>query len=203
MSMKLNKIIGSLFIVLLVTFACKNTESNKNENNKNSPTGIKKKVLTQSEKDQINSVMTKAMVTPEAKTFVRFIVTDGLTSMLSKEKGPFTLLIPSVDAFNNLKEAVNNELKNPKKKSFLDSLLKSHIVKSDVNTIVLTKKINEGNGMYQTINLLGNTLTFTKVDGDLLVTDDKGIKAKLTKTDIKGDNGVLHILDGVLGVKNE
>ncbi len=201
--MKLNKIIGSLFIVLLVTFACKNTENNKNENNKNLPTSIKKKVLTQSEKDQINSVMTKAMVTPEAKTFVRFIVTDGLTSMLSKEKGPFTLLIPSLDAFNNLKEEIKNDLKNPKKKSSLDSLLKSHIVKSDINTIVLTKKINEGNGMYQTINLLGNTLTFTKVNDDLLVTDDKGIKAKLTKTDIKGDNGVLHILDGVLGIKNE
>ncbi len=192
------KVLSYLFLVGLVFSACKNTEGEKQ--NTDQPKK-EKKVLTQNEKKQINSVMTKAMVTPEAKTFVSLLVTDGLTDMLSKQEGPFTLLSPTSEAFKNLKEEVLKDLQNPKKKTFLDSILKRHILPSTINTVTLTQKIHEGNGMYQTINLLGETLTFKKEGDDIIVTNEKGEKAKLTKTDIEGENGVLHLLNSVLIVE--
>jgi uncharacterized surface protein with fasciclin (FAS1) repeats len=184
----------SVLVLLVVFNGCKNA----NNTDASLPEKKEKKVLTQKEKKQISSVMTQAMMNQDVKTFVSYLVTDGLTDMLSKEDGPFTILAPSNEAFEKLKEEVKNSIKNPKKKSFLDSVLKTHILKTDLNTVSLTQKIQEGKGMYQTVNLLGETVTFKKSGDDLIVEIKNGSQAKLVKTDIKGGNGFLHILDAVL-----
>lgn len=189
----INYLLSILMLVFVFT-GCKNSNDSKtNASNKK-----ERKELTQSEKKQVNSVMTQAMMNQEVKTFVSYLVTAGLTDMLAKEDGPFTILAPSNEAFNTLKETVKNTIKNPKKKSFLDSVLKTHILKTDLNTVTLTQKINTGKGMYQTVNLLGETLTFKKSGDDLIVELENGTQAKLVKTDIKGGNGFLHIIDTVL-----
>ena len=171
----------SVLVLLVVFNGCKNA----NNTDASLPEKKEKKVLTQKEKKQISSVMTQAMMNQDVKTFVSYLVTDGLTDMLSKEDGPFTILAPSNEAFEKLKEEVKNSIKNPKKKSFLDSVLKTHILKTDLNTVSLTQKIQEGKGMYQS-------------GDDLIVEIKNGSQAKLVKTDIKGGNGFLHILDAVL-----
>jgi uncharacterized surface protein with fasciclin (FAS1) repeats len=157
-----------------------------------------KKELTQIDKNQINSIMTKAMVTTELKTFVSMIVTTGLADKLAKEDGPFTIFAPSNDAFKNLDAKKMEALLNTANKEQLTALVKSHIFKGSLDSVNLVQKIKDGNGNYKIVTLSGATYTASKEDADIVITDKNGNKAIVGKSDISGSNGVLHVLDNVL-----
>ena len=48
--------------------------------------------------------------------------------------------------------------------------------------------------------LSGEQLKVSSNENDILITDSKGKVAKIGKSDIQGTNGVLHIVDNVLGM---
>ena len=167
---------------------------------KTAPEKVKKvkKELTVEEKEQLNSVMSKLMITGETKTFASALVSTGLTDMLSKNKGPYTIFAPTTIAFDSLNIEKRKEILNPKNKEKLSKVIKNHIVEGEVNSSELLQKTK---GSANTLKTLGGaSLTITKQGSDIVITDGSGAKAVLGKSDIEGSNGVVHVIDKVLSL---
>ena len=208
----MNFITRFFFIIIICSsfFSCKNeaksTVENAVNNSKESvivPVAekkeIKKNELSKEVEDQVNSVMLKSMVTPELKTFSSMLVTTGLVDMLSKTEGPFTVIAPSNEAFDSLDKLQMKELINTANKDELVRLIKSHVIEGSLDSAALVQKIKEGNGSYEIISMSGTTYIASMEDSNIVITDNKGVAAQIGKSDIKGSNGVVHVLDKVLG----
>ena len=151
-------------------------------------------------KNQMNSVMLKSMVTPDLKTFSSMLVTVGLADMLAKNEGPFTLIGPSNEAFATLGELKTQALLNTSNQNELVLLIKSHLIEGALDTEMLTQKIKDGNGSYEITTMSGVIYMATLEGTTVVLTDAKGASAQVEKSDVKGFNGVVHVLDAVLGV---
>lgn len=188
-----------LFGLTLALFSCKNDKKETVQENGAIPV-VEKKVLTPAEVNQVNSVLTKAMMTPEIKNFVSMLVSAGLTDMLLKEKGPFTIIAPTNEAFKALDKTKMNFLLNPVNKEAVTAILKGHIIPGSMDSTTLVQNINSANGSYKVTSLSGITYDATREGTDIVLTDAQGVKAIVGKSDIIGSNGILHLLDAVLGV---
>ncbi|WP_203295934.1 fasciclin domain-containing protein [Luteirhabdus pelagi] len=158
-----------------------------------------KKELSDTEKKQVNSVMTKVMVTPEAKTFTSALVTAGLTNILSKQQGPFTVFAPSNTAFENLGEEGRRKLLSPAQSDSLQLLLKNHIVQGMMSSSDLVQQLKAKGSI--TMNTIADTKLTAKMEGSqIVVQNEVGKSAVIGKSDIEGSNGTVHLLDSVLQI---
>lgn len=195
--MKNRYLLICLFGILLVIAGCKN-EGKENSSEPELKQKTEKTPLTIEENKQVNSVLTKAMVTPELKTFVSMVITAEQSDMLSKSEGPYTVLAPSMKAFKSLDETRMKFLLNPVNKEVLVTLIKSHIITGTLDSATLVQNIKSANGSYKIVTQSGATYQATMEGTDIVITDVKGTKAVIGKSDIQGSNGVLHVLDAVL-----
>jgi uncharacterized surface protein with fasciclin (FAS1) repeats len=116
------------------------------------------------------------------KTLSAAIAAAGLEEVLTNE-GPFTVFAPTDEAFAKLPEGTVESLLEDKealKKVLLYHVVSGEVMASDVVEIDKAKMLN---GQYIKID--------TK-DG-VRVND-----ARVIKTDIKADNGIIHVIDTVL-----
>ena len=79
-------------------------------------------------------------------------------------------------------------------------MLNTLIIDGNLDTVTLVQEIKNGKGKYTINTLSGAKLTATKEGSTIYITDEKGVKAAMGKSDINGSNGVVHILDAVLGL---
>lgn len=193
-----------IFMFAFMIVSCKNeTKTNEVQNvNIEIPKvpkeqWAKKKVLTEEDKMEINSIMFHIIDEQDLKKFASYTVTAGLADMLSTEKGPFTVFVPTNGAFESLGSAKAIFYSNPENKQKLEEMLKSHIVEGNMNKEELLKAISK-NGKAKLITLGGATLTASKIGDDIVITDGKNGKGTIQKSDIIGSNGVVFVLDGVM-----
>ena len=139
-----------------------------------------------SEHAKASAKATKAIY-PTAKaagfeTLSTAIAAAGLEEVLTDE-GPFTVFAPTDEAFAKLPEGTVEALLNDKEA--LKQVLLYHVVSGEVTAsdVVKLDKAEMLNGQYVTID--------TK-DG-VKVND-----ANVIKTDIKAENGIIHVIDTVL-----
>jgi len=188
-------------IVLLFTAnACKNDAkpSDSTVTVAEEATGPKKaREMTSEEKFTQNSVLIKAMSTPELSTFVSFSLSTGLSEVISKEEGPYTLLAPSSAAFKE-RSAMLMAYQHVDKKDSLIHIIGSHIIKGNIDSAAMVSNIRAGNGSYKLTTYTGEELTVQRKGLDIVVKDKYGNEATLGKTDIVGGNGVVHVIDNVL-----
>jgi len=187
-----------LLSLSLALVSCKNKTEEPAQKQEVAPK-VEKKVLSSEETNQVNSIMAKAMVTPELKKFVSMIVTTGLANMLIQQEGAYTILAPSDAALAALDKTKMDFLLNQKNKDALIKLVNSHIVVGVLDSASIVQNIKKGNGSYKIITLSGVTYTATKEGSNIVITDVNEVKAVVGKSDIIGSNGVLHVLDAVLG----
>jgi uncharacterized surface protein with fasciclin (FAS1) repeats len=118
-------------------------------------------------------------------TLVAAVKTAVLSDFLSGTQ-PITLLAPTDKAFANLPEGTVENLLKPENRERLTSILTLH---------ALSGKVSAGDALNTGIAkaLSGDTLEFNIADGTFQV---NGVT--ISKTDIKCDNGIIHILDAVL-----
>ncbi|PKA82258.1 putative surface protein with fasciclin (FAS1) repeats [Ulvibacter sp. MAR_2010_11] len=187
--------------VLAVVSACKNDAKDTNaetmETKADTVAPKVKKIPTEAEKAQTKSVMSKVMVTPELKTFASFLVSAGMTDILMKEQGPYTVLAPTTAAFDAMEKAKRESFLNPKNKEALVAMLKMHIVEGNHDSVSLVQNIKTNGGSYVLTTISGATLKVTKKGSDIVVTGINGEKGIVGKSDIKANNGVVHTLDTV------
>lgn len=145
----------------------------------------------------VNSVMAKLMVTPEAKPYVSYVISAGIIDLLSKEEGPFTLFVPSTEAFAALPELTRENLSQVSNKEALITLVKNHISQGDLSSSDLLQSIKK-NGAH-TITMMGGASIMAYLEGsDIMLKDSNGIAGKVGKSDILAANGKVHIISAVL-----
>jgi len=115
------------------------------------------------------------------KTLVTALKAADLVKTL-KGKGPFTVFAPTDEAFAKIPKADLDALLANKEK--LTAVLTYHVVPGKV----MAKDVKAGDVV--TVN--GKTIKIT-TDGGVVVNT-----SKVTATDIKASNGVIHVIDTVL-----
>ena len=118
------------------------------------------------------------------ETLVAAVKAAGLVDTLSGE-GPFTVFAPTDDAFAKLPKGTLESLLKPENKDKLTAILTYHVVGAKV----MAKDVKPGK--VKTVN--GKKFSVKVDDGKVMVD-----KAKVIKTDIVGNNGVIHVIDSVI-----
>ena len=117
-------------------------------------------------------------------TLVAAVKAAGLVETL-QGPGPFTVFAPTDEAFAKLPQGTVEALLKPENKEKLVAILTYHVVAGKVMAAdVKTMKA-------KTVN--GESLDVKVADG--VVTVDK---AKVVKTDVMAENGVIHVIDSVV-----
>lgn len=193
-----------MICLLLIAFiSCKNDakqdqETTSSETEEVTPAPPKKE-LTDQDRNQINSLMTKLMLNPEFKTMSSMAVSAGLTEMLSSSEGPYTLFAPEGPAFNEVPQDSINHLVNPENLEELIRFYKGHLVEGEFDSVYITQALQK-EGELQFTTMSGSVLTVQKRGSDLIVRDGQGREARISSSDLKGFNGVIHGLDRPLGI---
>lgn len=119
------------------------------------------------------------------KTLVTAVKSAGLVETL-QSAGPFTVLAPTDEAFSKLPEGTIPSLLKPENKDKLTSILTYHVVPGAVmaEDVVKLSGAKTVNGQQVNIQVANGTVM---IDG-----------AKVVTTDIKCDNGIIHVIDAVI-----
>lgn len=119
-------------------------------------------------------------------TLAKALEAAGLIDAL-KGKGPFTVFAPTDAAFAKLPAGTIESLLQPENKEKLKAILLYHVVPGKVTAT-------------DVIKLNGRSVK-TLQGGMFKVNSKHGVRvdnAKVTQTDIKASNGVIHVIDTVL-----
>jgi uncharacterized surface protein with fasciclin (FAS1) repeats len=130
---------------------------------------------------QAKDIVDTAVAAGSFKTLVTALQAAGLVDTL-KGKGPFTVFAPSDDAFAKIPKADLDALLKDKAK--LTAVLTYHVVPAKV----MAKDVKAG----KVKTVQGGELTLA-TSGGVMVDN-----AKVVKTDIVADNGVIHVIDTVV-----
>ncbi len=137
------------------------------------------------EEKKLPTIVEAAVGNKNFSTLVAAVKAADLVETLSGE-GPFTVFAPTNAAFEKLgKDTIEAVLKDKKK---LTAILTAHVVKGSVMAADVVKLDGKE------AETLQGTKFAIKVDGDTVMIGN----AKVTKTDIKCKNGVIHVIDTVL-----
>ena len=130
---------------------------------------------------QAKDIVDTAVAAGSFKTLATALSAAGLVDTL-KGKGPFTVFAPTDEAFAKIPKADLDALLKDKAK--LTSVLTYHVVADKVMAAdVKAGKIKTVQGSELTVSTKGGVM----VDS-----------AKVIKTDIVADNGVIHVIDSVI-----
>jgi len=154
-------------------------------------------VLSMSANSQGKDVVDIAIGSADHTTLVAALKAADLVSTL-KGKGPFTVFAPTNAAFNKLPAGTVESLLKPENKAKLAKILTYHVVSGNVNAAAVVAAIKSGNGKAELTTFSGGKLTATMEMGKVKLTDESGNSAFVTAADLKGSNGVVHVIDGVL-----
>jgi uncharacterized surface protein with fasciclin (FAS1) repeats len=130
-------------------------------------------------------------------TLVAAVKAAGLVETL-KGAGPFTVFAPTNAAFDKLPKGTVDTLLKPESKDALSKVLTYHVVAGKMDAAAIAKAIEAGKGKAALKTVQGGNLTASMEGNDVIVTDEKGGKAKVTIADVMQSNGVIHVVDTVL-----
>jgi len=129
--------------------------------------------------------------------FIQAAKAAGLDATLAGP-GPYTVLVPSDEAFAKLPNGMADSLMKPESKAELTRILTYHILPGTILVDDIGKAIDKGDGKTVLATMGGDTLTATRDGGKIVLTDSSGGKATLSGGDEQASNGVVHHVNAVL-----
>lgn len=142
-------------------------------------------------------IVDNAVNSKDHTTLVAAVKAAGLVETL-KGPGPFTVFAPTNAAFAALPAGTVDTLLKPENKGTLTAVLTYHVVPGNLDAKALAAKVKAGKGSASLTTVQGETLTVRAAGSGVTVTDAKGNVAKVTITDVRQTNGVIHVVDKVL-----
>jgi len=112
--------------------------------------------------------------------------------------GPYTVFVADDAAFNKLPQGEFDKWLKPESRTELTRVLTYNILPGTVLADDIGKAIDNGKGKAMLATMGGETLTATREDGKIVLTDGAGKKATITKADETRANGVVQQVDAVL-----
>lgn len=146
---------------------------------------------------QKKDIVDIAVGSEDHTTLVAAVKAADLVTVL-KGDGPFTVFAPVNDAFAKLPAGTVDNLLKTENKATLAKILTYHVVAGDLDAAAVLAAIKKGNGSVSLKTVSGGTLTASLDNGKVKLTDEKGGSAYVTTTDLKGSNGVIHVIDAVV-----
>ncbi len=146
---------------------------------------------------QTKDVVDIAISSADHTTLVAAVKAADLVGTL-KSAGPFTVFAPTNAAFAKLPAGTVESLLKPENKSKLAKILTYHVVSGNLDAAAVMKAIKDGKGKVVLTTVSGGKLTASIDEGKVKLTDENGGAAYVTATDLKGSNGVIHVIDGVV-----
>lgn len=131
-------------------------------------------------------IVDTAVAAGSFNTLVTALQAAGLADDTLKGKGPFTVFVPTDDAFSKLPAGTVESLLKPENKDKLRAILLYHVVSGDVTAAQVVKLSSA-----KTVN--GQDLKISVNNGTVMVND-----ATVVKADVVASNGVIHVIDTVL-----
>lgn len=122
---------------------------------------------------------------------------SGLDATLAGP-GPYTVLVPSDQAFAQLPEGALNDLMQPEARGQLTDILTYHILPGVVLVEDIRRAIDNADGRAILATMGGETLTATREGDNIVLADAGGGRAVITQADMQRSNGVMHHINGVL-----
>lgn len=130
-------------------------------------------------------------------TLVAAVTAADLVAVL-QGAGPFTVFAPVNAAFGKLPEGTVATLLKVENKAALAKVLTYHVVAGNLDAAAVVKAITDGGGKVEVTTVSGGKLTVSLKDGKVILTDENGGVATVLVTDLKADNGVIHVIDSVV-----
>ena len=146
---------------------------------------------------QTKDVVDIAIGSADHTTLVAAVKAADLVTTL-KGKGPFTVFAPTNAAFNKLPAGTVENLLKPENMAQLAKILTYHVVSGNLDAAAVVAAIKSGNGKAVVSTVSGGKLTVTLDKDKVKLTDEAGNSAYVTATDLKGSNGVIHVIDTVV-----
>ena len=146
---------------------------------------------------QGKDVVDIAIGSKDHTTLVTAVKAADLVTTL-KSAGPFTVFAPTNAAFNKLPEGTVANLLKPENKAQLAKILTYHVVSGNLDAAAVMDAVKKGNGKVVLTTVSGGKLTVSLDMGKVKLTDESGKSAYVTVADLKGTNGVVHVIDGVV-----
>ena len=146
---------------------------------------------------QSKDIVDIAIGSTDHTTLVAAVVAADLVGTL-KSEGPFTVFAPTNGAFAELPAGTIETLLKPENKAQLAKILTYHVVSGNLDAAAVVAAITAGNGQVVLTTVSGGTLTASLEDGKVKLVDENGGAAFVIAADLKGSNGVIHVIDGVV-----
>ena len=127
--------------------------------------------------------------------FMTAAKTAGLDQTLAGP-GPYTVLVPDDAAFAKVQGGALDA--SPQNRPQLTGMITNLVLQGTVMAADIDKQIDSSKGKALLATTAGGTLTATKEDGKIVLTDAAGQKARITKSDETYSNGVVHHIDALL-----
>jgi uncharacterized surface protein with fasciclin (FAS1) repeats len=146
---------------------------------------------------QKSDVVDIAISSADHTTLVAAVKAADLVSTL-KSEGPFTVFAPTNAAFEKLPAGTVETLLKPENKDKLTQILTYHVISGNFDAAVVTKAIKKGKGKVELTTVSSGKLTASMDKGKVKLTDESGNSAYVIATDLKGSNGIVHVIDSVV-----
>lgn len=141
------------------------------------------------EMSSYKNVVANIMNSREHTKLVALLKSTGLVTTL-QGPGPFTVFAPTNDAFMKMGATPS--------KSIVTKVLKYHVIDGKWDSNDIMAGINGNGGTLSLKTVQGGSLKFWMNEDKLMVSDENGMTANLTTTNIYQSNGVAHVVDTVL-----
>lgn len=159
--------------------------------------GKGKAVQTSYNHPSSEDVVDIAIGSKDHTTLVAAVKAAGLVNTL-KSEGPFTVFAPTNDAFAALPKGTVETLLKPENKEQLTKILTYHVVAGNLDSKTVVKAIQDGGGKAKLKTVSGGTLTGMIVNDQVMLKDENGNMSTITAVDLKGSNGVVHVINQVV-----
>ncbi len=146
---------------------------------------------------QKKDVVDIAIGSSDHTTLVAAVKAADLVTVL-KGEGPFTVFAPTNAAFDKLPAGTVESLLKPENKAQLAKILTYHVVSGNLDASAVVAAVKKGMGKVELTTVSGDKLVVSMDKGKVMLTDESGNTAYVTTTDLKGSNGVIHVIDGVV-----
>ena len=173
----------------LVASACSSDDSS--EDAKATTTTMEEMAEETTEEAGSETIVAIAAGNEDFSTLVELVTAANLGETLSGE-GPFTVFAPTNEAFAAVPAETVAALKADPSGALTD-VLKLHVISGNVDAAAATAAAGT------CVETLGGKVKVEKdAEGNLTIGG-----AEIVKTDIKGSNGTIHVIDGVITAPSE
>ena len=137
-----------------------------------------------------SDIFDTAVESGHLQKFIMAVESAGLVNTL-KGDGPFTVFVPSNEAFDRLPSGEFHDLLKPENKEKLKQLLLNHVIPGHVRMGDLKKHMEVKSAGGQTLEVVYHFITGVKVGTSKHM-------AHVQNSDVEATNGVIHVINSVI-----